>query len=43
MILCSNVFKRTLDDGLSQEEVEWLDKNLIVAELPEGAKAWFCQ
>jgi hypothetical protein len=43
MILCSNDFKRTLEDGLSEEEVEWLDKKLIVAELPEGAKAWFCK
>ena len=41
MILCSNEFKRTQADGLSPEEEEWLDKNVIVAELPKGCKAWF--
>ena len=41
MILCSNEFKLTVDDGLSPEEAEWLQKNVIVAKLPKGAKAWF--
>ena len=41
MILCSNEFKLTVDDGLSPEEAEWLQKNIIVAKLPKGAKAWF--
>ena len=43
LILCSNEFKLTEAEGLSPEEAEWLDKNIILAELPEGAKTWFKQ
>jgi hypothetical protein len=39
MILCSNDFKLTIQDGLSEEEVEWLDKNLIVAQTPCGSQS----
>ena len=43
MILCSNDFKLTLADGLSSEDVEWLNKNLVIARLPEGSQTWFVQ
>ena len=41
MILCSNEFKLTEEEGLTEAEEEWLRKNIIVARLPKGAKAWF--
>lgn len=41
MILCSNVFKCTVADGLDPEAAEWIEKNIIMASLPEGAKAWY--
>jgi len=42
MILCSNVFSFTHSRGkpLNDEDRDWLEKNILVAELPAGEK-WF--
>ena len=43
MILCSNDFKLTVDDGLEPAQAQWLAKNVMVADLPPGTKTWFQQ
>lgn len=42
MILCSNTFNFTHSKGkpLSEEDQDWLTKNVFLAELPEGVK-WY--
>ena len=39
-VLCSNCFPMTVQEGLSMEDAEWLNKNVMPAVLPEGQK-WF--
>ena len=39
-VLCSNCFPMTEEEGLSKEDAEWLDKNVLPAVLPQGQK-WF--
>ena len=40
-ILCSNCFPMSVEEGLSEEEAEWLDKNVLPAVLPRGQKWYF--
>ena len=41
-ILCSNSFPMTVAEGLSEEDAEWLTKNVLPAVLPRGEK-WFIE
>ena len=41
MILCSNEFKLTEEEGLAEEDAEWLTKNIIQAQLPTDQETWF--
>jgi len=39
-ILCSNLFQMTVAQGATEEDADWLDKNLYVATLPKGER-WY--
>lgn len=39
-VLCSNCFPMTIEEGLCEEDAEWLDKNVLPAVLPRGQK-WY--
>ena len=41
MILCSNNFKMRESEGLTPEESDWLQGNILEAELPPGARVWY--
>ena len=40
-VLCSNSFPMSVEEGLSEEDAEWLDKNVMRASLPLGQKWYF--
>ena len=40
-VLCSNFFQMTVEQGASEEDAEWLDKNIYVATLPKGERWYF--
>lgn len=39
-VLCSNFFQMNVAQGASEEDADWLEKNIISATLPRGEK-WF--
>jgi hypothetical protein len=40
MIICSNKFQMMSDEHLTAEDAEWLQKNIMVVQLPSGQK-WY--
>lgn len=40
MILCSNTFRMTVEEGLDEEEEDWLRANIVDACLPAG-EVWY--
>jgi len=40
-VLCSNFFQMTLAQGATEEDADWLDKNLFVATLLKGERWYF--
>ena len=40
-VLCSNFFPSRLQEGLSEEEAEWLGKNVFPAVLTKNEKWYF--
>ena len=40
-VLCSNCFPMSVEEGLSEEDAEWLSKNVWSAVLPAGEKWYF--